>query len=120
HVLFRDHDPLLNGVLGEWSAVPVIDASDDRRLVVFERLHQRDLNGVSHHETSRHAESKGHEKNEQARSVAWRGFGLGGREVGHGRQDTISIQCPKSLPRSRRWLRSGLALLPIRSSRTVS
>ena len=50
HVAFRDHDSLLNRVLREDGAIAIVDARDDRGLIVLERFDQREVNDMRQHE----------------------------------------------------------------------
>ena len=85
HVALADDDAFLDRVLREGHAVSIVDASDDRRLVVLERFHQGHLNRVRQHESGWHADGEGHEENQQAGAPAGgrRRRGAGGG-FGHG------------------------------------
>jgi len=76
HVLLRHDDALLDRVLGEWHAVPVIDARDDGRLIVGQLLDLRHPHGVREQETSRNPEHGRREQHQQnGLSSRWRGLG---------------------------------------------
>ena len=71
-----NHDPLLNCVLGENRPVAIVDARDDRRLIVLEGFDQREVDHVRQHEAGWNAERQGDEEGEKARVQAfWCGWG---------------------------------------------
>ncbi len=67
-VALGHHDALLDRVLGEADAVAVVDAGDDRGLVILERLHLRHAHGVGEDEARGNAENEGGGEDEQARA----------------------------------------------------
>jgi hypothetical protein len=76
HLPLRDDDALLNRILGEGDAIAVVDAGDDRRLIVGQGLHRGLAHRVREQESRGDAEGRGAEQHEQARLAA------GGRALG--------------------------------------
>jgi len=79
----RDHDPPLDRILREGDAVAVVDAGDDRGLVVLQPLDHRDTDGAGEEESCRDAEDDRHEEDQQPRLAAAHRSRGGDLVVGH-------------------------------------